>query len=140
MQLTKKLPEFQYDPAKRFRGWLKTLAQHAWSDFHRGQKREDVGSGDSANLAALAQAEAREDLVARLQESFDLELLEAAYLEVQSRVEDRTWQAFMMTALHGMKGSEVARQLGMGVGSVFMAKSKVQAMLREIIRKAEEES
>lgn len=139
MQLTRKLPEFRYDPSKRFRAWLKTLAQHAWSDFHRARGRAGVGSGDSAVLDVLDQVEAREDLAARLQAAFDHELLEQAYEQVQARVEDRTWQAFQLTAVHGLKGAEAAQRLGMNVGAVFVAKSKVQAMLQEIIRASEEE-
>src|SRR4051812_13134514 len=34
-RLTQKLPEFRYDPAKRFRGWLRTVTQHALVDFQR---------------------------------------------------------------------------------------------------------
>jgi RNA polymerase sigma-70 factor (ECF subfamily) len=33
LQLASKLRTFTYDPAQRFRGWLKTLTHHAWSDF-----------------------------------------------------------------------------------------------------------
>jgi RNA polymerase sigma factor (sigma-70 family) len=137
LQVTSKLGEFQYDPAKRFRGWLKTLTQHAWSDLHR--RRAAIGSGGSAMLALLERAEARDDLAQRLQETFDHELLEQAYEEVQGRVEPRTWQAFVFTAIQGMTGVEAARQLGMQVGTVYVAKSKVQRMLQEIVQVCEDQ-
>jgi RNA polymerase sigma-70 factor (ECF subfamily) len=137
LQVTKKVSEFQYDPAKRFRGWLKTLTQHAWSDLHR--RGASIGSGDSAVLALLERVDARDDLAQRLQETFDHELLEQAYAEVQARVEPRTWQAFVLTAVEGMSGADVAKKLGMKVGAVYVAKSKVQRMLQEIVREGEEE-
>ncbi|MBX7103662.1 MAG: sigma-70 family RNA polymerase sigma factor [Gemmataceae bacterium] len=137
-QLSQKLGEFQYDPARRFRGWLKTLTQHAWSDFHRVRARQAVGSGDSAAIDALAQVEARDDLAERLQATFDHEILEQAYREVQGRVEERTWQAFLCTAVQGISGADTAKRLGMSVGAVFVAKSSVLAMLREIVKRCEE--
>jgi RNA polymerase sigma-70 factor (ECF subfamily) len=87
----------------------------------------------------LNQVEARDDLVERLQAAFDHELLEQAYEQVKARVAERTWRAFELTALEGMKGADAARILGMNVGAVFVAKSKVQAMLQEIIRVAEDQ-
>lgn len=33
LKLSQKMSEFQYDPARSFRGWLKTIAHHAWYDF-----------------------------------------------------------------------------------------------------------
>jgi RNA polymerase sigma-70 factor (ECF subfamily) len=142
LQITQKIREFQYDPAKRFRGWLRTVAHHAWSDFHRARKRDcralGFGSGDAFEL--LDRVAAREDLAERLQSAFDHELLEMAYERVQARVEERTWQAFVLTALRGMKGIEAAEQLGMKVGAVFVAKCKVQAMLQEIVRSCEEDT
>lgn len=139
LRLTQKLRDFEYDPSKRFRAWLKTLTQHAWSDFYRANNRAGGGSGDSAVLDILDKVEARDDLVGRLQATFDHELLEQAYEQVRARVEGRTWQAFVLTAVQGMKGADAAKQLGMNVGAVFVAKSKVQAMLQEIVRASEEE-
>src|SRR4051794_33914654 len=35
-----------YKPEKgSFRGWLKTVTQHAWSDYLKGQNRGGVGEG-----------------------------------------------------------------------------------------------
>jgi RNA polymerase sigma-70 factor (ECF subfamily) len=137
--LTKKLRDFEYTPSSRFRAWLKTVSQHAWIDFHRARTRATAGSGDTSVQDALNHVEARDDLVARLQETFDQELLELAYTRVQARVKTRTWQAFVLTAVQGMKGVEAAKRLGMQVGAVFAAKGKVQAMLQEIVRASEEE-
>src|SRR5262245_895752 len=33
--LVKKLPEFEYDPARRFRGWLRTVLVHRWHNWPR---------------------------------------------------------------------------------------------------------
>jgi RNA polymerase sigma-70 factor (ECF subfamily) len=139
LKLATQLRTFVYDPGRRFRGLLKTIAHHAWSDFVTGQKRAVPGSGDSAVLAALHTVEARDDLAAQLEAAFDQELLALAQDRVRQRVEPRTWEAFRLTALEGRSGEEAAAQLQMRRGTVFQAKSKVQKMLREEIERLQSE-
>jgi RNA polymerase sigma factor (sigma-70 family) len=135
LRLARKMQTFTYDPSGRFRAWLKTLARHAWHDFVAGRRHPGRGSGDTRALEALEQAEAREDLVSRLAEEFDQELLAVAAVRVQARVERRTWEAFRLLALEGWAGTRAAAELGMKVGTVFMARFKVQRMLQEEVRK-----
>ncbi len=53
LRLTAKLPQFKYDPAKSFRGWLKTLTHHAWHDFVTEAGYRTRGSGDTSILNHL---------------------------------------------------------------------------------------
>jgi RNA polymerase sigma-70 factor (ECF subfamily) len=103
-QLAAKMRSFAYDPGRSFRGWLKTLTHHAWSDFLDDHKRTGLVCGDAGMLAMLETVAAREDLVQRLEEAFDRELLEAAIVRVRLRVKPRTWDAFRLTALEGLPG------------------------------------
>jgi RNA polymerase sigma-70 factor (ECF subfamily) len=137
LKLAEKMQSFVYDPAKSFRGWLKAVARHAWSDSWSGHKAA-VATGGSQALELLQTVEAREDLVRRLENEFDRELLDEAMARVRLRVRPRTWEAFERTALHGQSGAEAARELGMKVATVFVAKSKVQKMLQEEMQKLEE--
>jgi RNA polymerase sigma-70 factor (ECF subfamily) len=136
MRLAEKMQTFIYDPAKSFRAWLKTVARHAWSDYWSGRKVA-VAAGGSQAVALLHTVEAREDLVRRLEEEFDRELLDEAMTRVRMRVTPRTWEAFERTALQGEPGAEAGRALGMKVATVFVARSKVQRMLQEEIQKLE---
>jgi hypothetical protein len=54
------------------------------------------------------------------------------------RVEPRTWDAFHLLAIEGRSGAEVARHLEMKVATVFVARSKVQRMLREEVMRLEQ--
>lgn len=137
VRLAAKMRTFVYDPSGSFRAWLRTLARHAWSDFLDDRHRGVRGSGDSQAIQALESVEARDDLAKRLEEVFDLELLELATDRVQQRVQPQTWQAFQLTALEGLSGAEAANRLGMNVATVFKAKSKVQKMLQEEIAELE---
>jgi RNA polymerase sigma-70 factor (ECF subfamily) len=126
---------FAYDPARSFRGWLKTLTHHALHDFVEG--RNPVGAragGGSQVLEALHAVEAREDLLRRLDDEFDRELFDEAMARVRLRVEPRTWDAFRLLSLEGCSGAQAAEKLGMKVATVFVAKSKVLRMLQEETR------
>jgi RNA polymerase sigma-70 factor (ECF subfamily) len=137
LRLARKMKDFTYDPSRSFRAWLKTLTSHAWSDFVKARARPGQGSGDSVVRSALESAAAREDLVKHLEEEFDRELLEEAMLRVRLRVAPQTWQAFRLTALEGLAGAEAAARIPMQVAQVFVAKRRVQKMLREEIARLE---
>jgi RNA polymerase sigma-70 factor (ECF subfamily) len=136
-RLAQRMQSFVYDPSRSFRGWLRTLAQHAWSDFVSAGQRSAKGSGDSETLASLHSVQARDDLLARLEAEFDQEVLAEATARVQLRVEPDSWEAFRLITLEGLTGSEAAQRLGKEVAAVFKARSRVQTLLRDEIRKME---
>jgi RNA polymerase sigma-70 factor (ECF subfamily) len=136
LKLAQKLREFAYDPSRSFRGWLKTLAHHAWRDFVDGRRARAAG-GDGPVQELLHNLEAREDLVRKLEEAFDLELLEAAKGRVRQRVAPHTWEAFRLLAAEGLPVAEVTARVHLQVAMVYVAKSKVQKMLQEEIRQLE---
>jgi RNA polymerase sigma-70 factor (ECF subfamily) len=137
VKLAQKLRDFAYDPARSFRGWLKTVAHHAWRDFVTSRRHRDAAGGGDKVQGLIQTVEAREDLIQKLEEAFDLEILEMAKTQVRLRVAPHTWEAFRLTTLEGRPVEEVATAVQMQVAMVYVAKSKVQKMLREEIRKLE---
>jgi RNA polymerase sigma-70 factor (ECF subfamily) len=97
-------------------------------------------AGDSEVHELLLSIEAREDLLRKLEETFDHELLEAAKVRVRLRVAPHTWEAFRLVAFEGLPVAEVAARVQMPVAMVYVARSKVQKMLQEEIQKLEEDS
>src|SRR4051812_25211886 len=107
VKLIQKIRAFAYDPSRSFRAWLKTVAYHAWKDFE--VSRDDRPTGDDGKVKELMlPIEAREDLGQKLEEAFDLELLEAAKARVRLRDAPQTWEAFRLIALEGLPVAEVA--------------------------------
>jgi RNA polymerase sigma-70 factor (ECF subfamily) len=137
LKLTRALRAFAYDPSRSFRGWLKTVAHHAWRDFVDSRRHAQRAAGDSQVEAMMLTLEAREDLAQKLEEAFDLELLEAAKVRVRMRVAPHTWEAFRLLTLEGLPVAEVAGRVHLQVAMVYVAKSKVQKMLREEVEKLE---
>src|SRR5207248_3273862 len=121
-KLTQKLRAFVYDPSRSFRGWLKTVAHHAWRDFEDSRRHAQPGATDCQVQARLLTLEAREDLARKLEGAFDLELLEAAKVRVRLRVAPHTWEAFRLMALEGLPVAEVAARVHLQVAMVYVAK------------------
>jgi RNA polymerase sigma factor (sigma-70 family) len=132
-KLTEKMASFRYDQSRCFRAWLKTITQRVLSDLMAGRRRA-VGSEP---LPALETVEARADLERRIEEIFNRELLDLAIRRVRERVAPATWDAFRLTAFEECTGAEASRLLDMPVASVFVAKHRVQKMLKDEIQKLE---
>jgi RNA polymerase sigma-70 factor (ECF subfamily) len=137
LRLVDKLRNFRYDRSGSFRAWLKTLVHHAWQDFLDRRCRAGLGSGDTAVWKQLETVAAREDLEQQLGEAFDREVLEEALARVRQRVAPHTWEAFRLLTFEGLSGAEVAPRVGMQVTMVYVAKSKVQKLLREEVDRLE---
>jgi RNA polymerase sigma-70 factor (ECF subfamily) len=137
LQLVDKLRHFHYDRSRSFRAWLKTLVHHAWQDFLAYRRRVGLGSGDSAVQERLETVAAREDLEQHLAEVFDREVLDEALARVQQRVAAHTWEAFRLVTFEGLSGPDVAPRVGMQVTMVYVARSKVQKLLREEVDRLE---
>jgi RNA polymerase sigma factor (sigma-70 family) len=125
--LVRRLREFVYDPAKTFRGYLKTVTHRLMADLKEKESARRAINGDGL----VEEVEAGEDLLARLAREFDLELLQQAKDNVRARVEPRTWSAYVETAEQGRKGAEVAIELDMKVGAVHQAKYQVLTLLKQ---------
>ena len=134
--LVRRLRDFEYQPGKRFRGYLKTVTHNLMADLKEKEVlRRTVDGGD-----LIEDVEASQDLKQRLEAEFDLELLETAKDNVRRRVEPRTWSAYLETAEQGRSGAEVGIELGMKVGAVFQAKHHVLKLLQQEVKSLEDSS
>jgi len=52
----------------------------------------------------------------------------------RQQVSEQTWQAFEITAVEGHSGSNAAKTLGMTIGAVYLARSRVMSRLRELVQ------
>ena len=122
---------FEYKPQEgRFRGYLKTVTHRLMAELKERVAPIPVINNEEMPI----EIEAGTDLVARLAAMFDLELLDQAKERVRSRVEPRTWSAYLGTAEEWRKPADVAHKLGMKVGAVFQAKHSVITQLRREIQ------
>jgi RNA polymerase sigma factor (sigma-70 family) len=129
LKLASRMRTFDYDPARSFRSWLRTVTQSALSDFFAERRRAERSTPELDELPA------RESLLDDLNEEFDREVLEEAMARVELRVSPHRWQAFRLTALEGLSGAEAATRLGMPVATVFTAKSKIHRLVQQEVQR-----
>ncbi|MBU6276134.1 MAG: sigma-70 family RNA polymerase sigma factor [Planctomycetes bacterium] len=124
---------FRYDPARRFRGYLRQMVVASVSDWSATRRADRAGTGGQAIQDLLSSIPARDGLVRRIEEAFDMELLDLALHEVELRVKPRTWQAFRLLAIDGVPAADVAARLGMTVENSYRARSVVLRLLRRTV-------
>jgi RNA polymerase sigma-70 factor (ECF subfamily) len=120
-----KLPEFVHDGRRSFRAWLKTVALNKLRENCRrapppGQAPDGV-LDEVAGPASEAfwEAEYREHLAAR------------ALAVMRAEFQPATWKAFWELVVAGRPGADVARELGLSVNAVYIARSRVLRRLRQ---------
>lgn len=129
---------FEYDRSNgSFRGWLKVVTRSRLSDFLRAQGRQVQGSGDTGILHVIDEQEdpSQSDLWER---EYRRSLFEWAAERIRCDFEEKTWQAFWQTSVDGRETADVAESLGVSVGAVYIARSRVLARLRREVQEVEE--
>ncbi len=131
------------DPRRgRFRGWLRRIARNLAVNFLTRRKHQVWGTGDTDAVRLLAEAETRaasgstaDDVSALFETEYRREVFRAAAARVKTSVQERTWQAFWLTTVDDLPSGDVARRLGMSIGSVYIARSRIMARLREEVQR-----
>jgi RNA polymerase sigma-70 factor (ECF subfamily) len=133
VELVKYLPSFVHSGQRgAFRAWLRTIACNRTSDYWRARGRRGpvAGGGDAAE--ALRQLEDPDgDLARQWDREHDGYVLRCLMDLVGQEFEPATVRAFRRLALDGASGAEVAQELGLSVGAVYVAKSRVLQRIRQ---------
>lgn len=121
--LVRKLPEFEYEPGKSFRGWLRTVMVNKWRD-RPPALRSLADAGDILLVDGEdGRADEEEAAYRRYVIGRTLQLIEPEF-------SSSAWQAFTAYAIHDRPVADVAFQLGISPNMIYLAKSRVVARLR----------
>lgn len=133
----------RWDPDRArgtFRGWLFRIARNLMINLLRRQGRHPAATGDSDFLKLLhEQPDPNAEETAFFDLEYRRELFRWAAERVQLEVSEATWRAFHATCVEGRSPDDVAEDLGMSRGAVYVAKSRVMARLRKQIQIVESE-
>jgi RNA polymerase sigma factor (sigma-70 family) len=137
--LTRSLGRLDYDPRRgSFRSWLYTITRNRLNTFLDRQRRVVHGTGDSGAHRRLEQ-EPEPTEISEWEREYDRRVFDWAAERVRATNSEPIWQAFYQTAMEGKKPKDVAQALNMSVGSVYVAKSRILAQVREQIQRLNEE-
>lgn len=130
------------DPAKgSFRGWLFRIARNLVVDFLAGQRRHPRGSGRTSVHEMLAERPAEDAAAsAEFAAEFRRRAFDWAAGQVKNEFAESTWLAFWKTGVENQPVGDVARELGMSPGAVYIARSRVLARLRGRVEQLTEDS
>lgn len=124
LTLVQKLPDFQYDPAKSFRGWLRTVTLNKWRERGRRALPPNQAGVDLGALAGPADE-------AFWEQEYRQHLANRALQLIQSDFEESTWKAFWRHVVDEQAVNKVSAELGISVKAVYLAKSRVLRRLRQ---------
>ena len=135
--VSRSIDEFDRDPAKgRFRDWLFRIARNVTINYLTRPGKRPIGSGDTGVARLLDQQcdpNSEESQLHQLE--YRREIFHWAARQVRSQVQTNTWSAFWKTSVEGKPATEVAQSLGVSVGAVHIARSRVIGRLREIVKR-----
>jgi len=133
--VSRAIERWQPDPARaRFRTWLLRIARNLIVHALVARRRHPQGTGDSDFCSLLEQQPAPDgEEASAFDQEYRQQLLAWAAERVRGQFQTTTWEAFWLTSVEGQEVRHVATSLGMSVGSVYVARSRVMARLRETV-------
>jgi RNA polymerase sigma-70 factor (ECF subfamily) len=140
LAVSKSIDRWNADPAcGSFRGWLFRVTRNLMINLLVKQRRHPraVGNTDFQRLLAQVPDPALDESAV-----FDLEyrrsLFRWAAEQVKSEFRPTTWQAFWKTCVDGLAVKDVAQELELSVGAIYVARSRVMARLRTCVEQVSE--
>ncbi len=114
-----------------FRGWISRITRNLVVDFLRSKNRRPLMCDDDSIedvIQSVPSSSAETNL-------FDLEherqVFAWAAEKVRHTVKPKSWQAFWLTAIENRPAEDVASELELSKGAVYIARSRVMAKLKQ---------
>jgi len=125
-QVFQKLPDFQYDSRRSFRGWLRTVTLNKYREVYRRKSSRLATARDSMleNLAPVALAESTWDIdYARL-------LVARSMESMKNDFAPETWRALKLVMGGEASVDDVAKQTGVSSWTIYSARARLMKRLR----------
>lgn len=138
--VAQQMRQWEYDPQRgTFRGWLFTIARNRLRNWLSSPARRINGSGSDSHQEILQSHPEMTQEEADWDTDYARRVFHWAADQVRDQVSEQTWQAFESTAVHARPGPEVAQKLGISVGAVYLARSRVMVKLKAFVQSVGDE-
>ena len=114
-----------------FRRWLSTVSRNAVIRFMTQDRRQPGGVGGSDLVALLLKVAEKPDEV-HIQR-YQHELIVWAAEQVRKEFLETSWLAFWATVIEQRSVDQVAKDLNISTGSIYMSRSRIMAKIRKIV-------
>lgn len=117
--------------AGAFRAWLRRILVNRVRNFWRSRNYAPRASGTSSLLDRINQLEDDSSGLSRVWNAeHDRHVMAQLVESVRPRVQPQTWEAFRRQVFEGQRADVVAEDLGISLSAVYVARSRVLAILR----------
>lgn len=124
--LVRELPNFEYDPVRGFRRWLRTVTVNKWRETMRRKQVDRARSPGELAIEIEAPADADPFWEREHRQIVTRRLLEV----MKTDFEPTTWRACWETTVEGRSAVDVGQELNLTAGAVRAAKFRVMSRLR----------
>lgn len=134
-----RMTSFERDRKKgSFRGWLRTITRNKIGDFIRSQRKCPMKLMPASDWVIPIEEEisSRSGLFDQLPPPRELSsekhiLFHRILGLIQTEFTETTWKAFLRVVVDHVSPKEVARELGLSLNAIYLAKSRVLRRIRD---------
>ncbi len=135
--VAKAMHAFDYDAVKgTFRSWLFTIIRR--EIIRMAKKLKRPGNANTDDPTDLLNQVASPEENARWETDYQRQLLRWAMKKIEPEFSEKAWKAFKRASLEDCPTSQVAKELSMSPGSVYVYKSRVLKRLLATVRSIDE--
>ena len=103
------------------------------ADFFARKKKHTEGSGDTIMQSLLENTPDADAMADAWDDEYRRSVFKFATDKIRDSFKESTWQAFWQTAVEGQNVKQVAEELAMTQGAVYIAKCRVLTKIKETI-------
>jgi RNA polymerase sigma-70 factor (ECF subfamily) len=123
-----------------FRGWLTRIARNLVINFLTRRQQHARGTGATSMQELLeAQPSGDSSATALFESEYERRLFHWAAGEIRGEFAPSTWQAFWQTAVLDRPPKDVADLLGLSIGAVYVARSRVLCRLKHRLKQCSDD-
>ena len=123
--------------AASFRRWLSTVSRNVVIRFMSRERKQAGGVGGSDLVAMLQNVVDKPD--EQHVRKYEHELIVWAAEQVRHEFLESSWRAFWATVIDERPVDEVAAELGVTAGSIYMSRSRIMAKIRTKVAEVNDE-
>lgn len=131
--VTKSLDSWSDDGRpESFRRWLNVVGRNVAIKFMQAERKRSTATGGSDIVAVLNNVPYDESAFeVQQKKQYQHELIIWASAQVKNEFVESSWRAFHETMIQQRSVEDVARELGVTPGSIYMSRSRILARIRK---------
>jgi RNA polymerase sigma-70 factor (ECF subfamily) len=133
MSVATAIDRFDLDGVGSFRGWLSRITRNATVDRFRSLSARHETIDASGVLRKLDEAAGNKNMIDEFEQDRRKQLFRWAASLVRRRTGEVNWMAFWKTSIDGQSIAEVALELGITEGAVYVARCRILKNIRELV-------